>query len=203
LGLVELITTYANIPLTLHKGDGKGLVVIYPGLHYPPSHPLLYCTRKSALFLGWDVLEMEYDLRVVPKGKRGLWLEEVAQTSLNWASERAPRIVLVGKSLGTAMLAIAPLDKLSIPWGRVWITPLIRRTTIQRALARETRGLAIAGSKDDYVPAEIWHSLAHPGLRQVWLEGADHRLEVAEPIASARNIVTYTRELMDFLTRML
>jgi len=196
---VELITTYANIPLTFHKGEGRGLMVVYPGLHYRPAHPLLYYTRKSALYLGWDVLEMEYDLNVVPKGRRGEWLEEVAELSLNWAAERAPRLVLAGKSLGTAMLALAPIKKLSIPWGRIWITPLIQRTTIYQAMKKETRGLAVAGGRDRYIPKDRWQSLAHPGLRQVWIEEADHRLEVADPLVSLEYLKRYTQELNKFL----
>ncbi len=196
---MELITTYANIPLEMHKGDGQGLLIVYPGLHYPPCYPLLYYARKAALSQGWDVLAMEYDLRVVPRGKRGVWLEEVAQTSLNWAAERAPKLALVGKSLGTAMLALAPVETLTIPWGRVWITPLVRRTTVRRALARETHGLAFAGSRDGYISAEAWQELAHPGLRQVWLEGADHRLEEDDPLASLQHLSRYAQELGEFL----
>jgi len=196
---MEFATTHGTVPFRYHEGEGRGLVVVYPGLHYPAAYPLLYCARKTALFLGWDVVELEYDLTKIPRGQRGTWLEELAHTTLAWAEEHGPRVVLLGKSLGTVLLAIAPVTTLSVPWGRVWVTPLVRQKVIERALAKETRGLAFAGGRDRYIPKEIWDRLAHPGLTQVWLEDADHKLEDPDPRVTLDHCSRYLHELIGFM----
>ncbi len=112
---------------------------VFPGLNYPPDHPFLYYTRKSALYLGFGVLEAAYDLRSLPRPNRGRLLEELVHTALSWAAERAPRVVLVGKSAGTLVLALAPLGELKKPWARVWLTPLLNQKAVQNALACDER----------------------------------------------------------------
>ena len=196
---MEFVTTYEKVPFRYHEGEGRGLVVIYPGLYYPAAYPLLYFARKTALFLGWDAIELDYDLRRIPRGHRGTWLEELAHTTLAWAEEHAPRVVLLGKSLGTVLLAIAPVATLSVPWGRVWVTPLVRQKIIEHALAKETHGLAFSGGRDRHIPEEIWNRLAHPGLTQVRFEDADHKLEDPDPRVTLDYSSRYLHELIRFL----
>jgi len=196
---MEFVTEYGRVPVRYTEGEGQGLVLVFPGLNYPPDYPLLYYTRKSALYLGFGVLEAAYDLHPLPRPNRGRLLEELAHTALSWAAERAPRVVLVGKSVGTLVLALAPLGELEKPWARVWLTPLLNQKAVQNALSRERRGLAVAGSEDPYAPREIWDGLESPGLKKLWLEGADHRLESPDPVASAQYLARYAEELLVFL----
>ncbi len=196
---MEFITEYGRVPARYHEGEGQGLLLVFPGLNYPPDYPLLYYTRKAGLYLGFGVLELAYDLHALPRQNRGRLLEELAHTALAWAGERAPRVVLSGKSAGTLALAVAPLAELDRPWARVWLTPLLGQTAVRNALARERRGLAVAGSEDPYAPKEIWDALSGPGLRKLWIEGADHRLESPDPARSAQHLAAYAEELLVFL----
>ncbi len=196
---MEFVTEYGRVPLRYTEGEGKGLLLVFPGMHYPPDYPLLYYTRKSALYLGFGVLEAAYDLRPLPRPNRGKLLEELAHTALSWATERAPRVVLVGKSAGALVLALAPLGELEKPWSRVWLTPPLNQKAVQNALARERKGFAVAGSADPYAPREIWDALKGPGLKKLWLEDADHRLESPDPVASAQYLARYAEELLVFL----
>ena len=196
---MEFATRYGSVPARYQEGEGQGLLLIFPGFNYPPDYPLLYYTKKAGLYLGYGVLELAYDLHALPRPNRGRLLEELAHVALAWSAERAARVVLAGKSVGTLVLALAPLFELDRPWARVWLTPLLNQPAVRNALARERRGLAVAGSEDPYTPKEVWKAIEAPGLRKFWIEGADHRLESPDPVASAHHLASYAEELLIFL----
>ena len=196
---MELSTPHGKVPLRLVRGKGRGMAVIFPGLHYSASMPLLYYSAKTALYLGYDVLEVNYDLDPIPHRLRGEFLKDAAHVCLAWAQQRAKQLLLIGKSAGTAALVVSTKMELSPPVARVWLTPLLNQAPVVQALAGEKRGLAILAEGDPAYSPEAALKIRHPGLDILTVEQADHRLELADPLGSVDVLRGYVRTLISFV----
>ena len=162
----------------LHEEEGGDRVaVVFPGAGYTPQAPLLWFARACLLARGLAVLDVWWDYSVVSDNDPfELWVAEDARAAVDHVGEPA---VLVGKSLGT--LAIASLG-LDIP--AVWLTPTLVRPVVREALAAvRSPALVIVGTADPLAPRELWPDWPE-GVELVEVEGGDHGLEVADPLAS-------------------
>ncbi len=195
---MELATDRGRVPLRYHQGEGRGLCVLYPGLHYGVELPFLYFSGRAARYLGYDLLEVPYQLTALPQRERGAYLLEVARTTLAWAQERTDRLLLVGKSAGTLVLA-AGFGEVRVPAARVWLTPLLKQERVMGALKREPKGLLVAGSEDPLSPIERIEAVRHPGLEVLVLEGADHSLERDDPVPTVQGLAAYLEALLPFV----
>jgi len=193
---MELATDHGRVPIRYHQGKGRGICVLYPGLHYGVERPFLYFTGKTARYLGYDLLEVPYQLTALPQAQRGAYLRAVAQSTLTWAAERTDRLLLVGKSAGT--LVLAGQARPHVPVARVWLTPLLRQEHVRSALKREARGLLVVGGEDPLGPPERLEGLRHPGLTVLVLEGADHSLEQEDPVSTVKGLHRYLETLLPF-----
>ncbi len=193
---MELATDHGRVPLRYHQGEGRGICVLYPGLHYGVERPFLYFTGKAAHHLGYDLLEVPYQLTALPQGQRGAYLRAVAHSTLAWAAERTDRLLLVGKSAGTLVLASQAKPRVAV--ARVWLTPLLRQAQVRSALQRETRGLLVAGTEDPLAPPELLEGLGHPGLFVLVLDRADHSLEQDDPVSTVEGLRRYLETLLPF-----
>jgi hypothetical protein len=97
------------LPHTFFEGDGAGLLIIFPGLHYGPDGPLLYHLSKRLQGVGWDTLGLTYGFQAKMAFP---WTEHVPEILAEGksAAEEAmsrrayPRLSFVGKSLGSIVL---------------------------------------------------------------------------------------------------
>ena len=94
---------------------GEKLVVLFPGVGYHNDKPLMYYTKKIAASYDDEIVELTYDLSSVASSIKGN--EEKTKQALDEAFEQIneklkgvkfedyERVIFVGKSIGTAIMA--------------------------------------------------------------------------------------------------
>jgi hypothetical protein len=177
----------------LHEGDAQRCVVVLPGVRYFSQAPLLWFAREAALAAGWSALELSE--RAPAQGDPFEWMRERAHSAL--ASTDADRVVVVGKSLGSAA---APLvAERALP--AIWLTPLLVRPDVVSALKTTQAPALLVGSSAD----PTWAEGERPGndaLEIVELDGLDHSLQVkGDPPASLDVLRDVTQRVSAFLER--
>ncbi len=164
------------------------LAVEYPGLNYTCDMPLLYYPANLLLGRGADVLQVRADytlpaFQALTGNERVRWLYADAAAALR--AGRAQRdysqVVLIGKSIGT--LALAQLVLMGVAQGAylIWLTPLLHQPfVVDAALQGNNPALFIVGTVDrTYDAAALSGILEATGAETVFVEGGDHRLEIA------------------------
>jgi len=195
------ITTPSGVPVEhglITHDQPKGLVVILPGWGYLCDAPGLYYPRKAAVDLGYDVLSVTYGFQVARDRS------EVVMQTLNaevdhvlaTAVERSyPRMILIGKSLGTPLAAT--LAHKHSAERLILLTPI--GTAVQDAGSLPT--LAVIGTADErYNAAQIAADRTRANVRWLVLEGMNHSMEIAgDWSASLDGLRRITQACEDFL----
>jgi hypothetical protein len=172
-----------------HEGDPARCAVILPGIRYFSQAPLLWFAREAAQAGGWSVVEV--DERAPRDQEPFAWMRAQAESALEAASG-AERVVVVGKSLGSAS---APM----VSGPAVWLTPLLDRPEVVDALRATEAPTLLVGSPADPTWGE-GELPDNPALEVVELEGLDHALQLSgDPLASLDVLRDVTRRLRAFL----
>lgn len=175
----------------LHEGDPERCVVLLPGVRYFSQAPLLWFAREAAQAAGWSVLEVSE--RAPADAEPFAWMRERAQNAL--AATEAERVVVAGKSLGSAAAPLVAERELAA----VWLTPLLVRPDVVAALEAATAPALLIGSSAD----PTWADGATPEnslLERLELDGLDHSLQVdGDPLASLEVLGEVTERIATFL----
>ncbi len=146
------------------------------------------------------MLEVWWDYRRVPQNVPSElveeWVGEDARAALAAVEEYDP-LVLVGKSLGTIALAelYRTADLGQAP--SIWLTPLLGQEAVRNALASlDAPALVVLGTADPHSDPAL---LPQDGFETLVVEGADHGLELPDPVAS----VDALRRVVDAMARFL
>jgi pimeloyl-ACP methyl ester carboxylesterase len=175
-----------------HQGDPSRCVVLLPGIRYSTQAPLLWFAREAAQAGGWSVVEVTE--RAPGDEQPFEWMKGQAQRALAAASG-AERVVVVGKSLGSAA---APM----VSGPAVWLTPLLNQTGIAAAIGAATAPTLLIGSTADPTWSE-GSVRENEALEVVELDGLDHSLQVsADPLASLDVLRDVTARVASFLERL-
>lgn len=177
----------------LHEGDPTRCVVLLPGVRYFSQAPLLWFAREAAQAAGWSVLELSE--RAPAAREPFAWMRGRAASALTAAA--AERVVLIGKSLGSAAAALAAERGLPA----VWLTPLLVRPEIVAALNATRAPSLLVGSAAD----PSWADGERPAnevLELLELDGLDHSLQLEDdPLGSIAVLARVTERVGDFLER--
>lgn len=190
------------------RGPTQGLLVTFPGAHYGVDGPLLYYPSLALLHAGWDTLAVTYGFQsaggdLKARDLSGL-LQECRQAVEGALAGRAyPRVALVGKSLGTGVVAHLCRDLPVLAGAQAaYLTPMLGTPFFDPAFA-ETRNPAFValGTADRYYDAEALEQLRRRReFRLTVVEGADHSMNVPGDLeASLANMARVVRETVDFL----
>ncbi len=185
------------LPHTFFDGDGAGLLVIYPGLHYGPEGPLLYHLSKRLQGAGWDTLGLTYGFQAKMAFPWTDHVPEILEEGKSAAQEamsrkKYPRLAFVGKSLGSIVLVqlcsvgVVP-DKALV----AQLTPPIGSPQFDSSFAatRQPTYIAIGTADNFYSEAALAGLRAHrPALVRV-VQGADHGMDVAGDLAATLGAV--------------
>ena len=178
----------------LHDGDPGRCAVVLPGVAYFSQAPLLWFAREAAQARGWPVLELT---ERAPRDEDPFaWMRARATRALDAAD--ADTVAVIGKSLASAA---APLvaDR-GLP--AVWLTPLLNRPEVARALEAATAPALLVGSPAD----PTWGEGTAPegvSLEVLELPGLDHSLQVdGDPLASLDVLRRVTERIGEFLGRI-
>lgn len=167
----------------LHRqdtGSGRRLAVLLPGQAYSCQRPLLHYARLSALAAGCDVLCIAYGFEAArrpgPGGEFQMLAEEV-RAAIAWAGSQGgdpPEVLLIAKSIGTAVAREILREAGRTPWRAFLLTPVERAA----ALVEEAGATAVIGTADPFFerPGIQASIAAHPASWHIF-RGLDHSLE--------------------------
>lgn len=161
----------------------KKLVVMFPGVGYTMDFPLLYYASFLYEAKGYEQIHMKYNgILFEPdltreektlKARKYMW-EKVKDIDFSAYDE----VVFLAKSFGTAEAGILA-NKLGISPVQIFLTP------VSRALPyiKET-DTVVMGTADEVYP-ECKAYFDEHGIKPLYIEGANHSLEVeGEPFES-------------------
>jgi len=157
-----------------------------PGGNYGPDAPMLYYPRELLMAQGWDTLDIQFGFQTAGEE---LTLEKApevyqdARTALLAAllGRQYERIVLVGKSLSTGVVAQLCLQEDAAKECRaVYLTPTLGWGLFDQAFVRTTQPALLAlGTRDRFYQPELLEKLrAARSFELVLVEGADHSMDV-------------------------
>jgi hypothetical protein len=178
----------------LHEGDPDRCAVLLPGVRYFSQAPLIWFAREAAQARGWSALELSE--RAPADEEPFAWMRDRAERALN--ATDAGRVVVIGKSLGSAAAPLVAERGLAA----VWLTPLLIRPEVVRAISASSAPVLLVGSSAD----ETWSTGGQPGgdaVEVVEFDGLDHSLQVeGDPGASLDVLRQVTERIGAFLGRL-
>ncbi len=178
------------------EGMPKGLLVVLPGDHYGVDGPLLYYASKSLQNLGWDTAAITYGYQsagvAFSVSAIAEMLAECQRAIERLLLERGyERLVLMGKSLGAALITLLQQQMALPTWTRaVYLTPPLGSMFNPTFLQAETPALVALGTADRYFDAD---KLAELGRSRPFtllqVEKADHSMNVEGDLAASLQAV--------------
>ena len=189
------IAGYHNEPVPntffRQENDTDHLAIILPGMGYTSHMPVLYYPGRLLLFLGADVLGLEYDysnksdfLRLTG-AERAKWLISDVAASCEVASTQRhyQEITLIGKSIGTlAMGHLLTSNTMFQKAHAIWLTPLFRNERLREQIQQcRQKSLFVIGTADPNYDPIFLAEVGDKGESLV-IDGADHSLETGDDL---------------------
>ena len=185
-----------------------GLLVVFPGNHYGVDGPLLYYPCELLRDHGWDTLAVSYGFQTAGKGpfEEGLDVllaecKSAAQAALN--VYRYPRLGLVGKSLGAAVVAHLCANEPEFSAARAgYLTPALGTPFFDPLFLDTSQSAYVAvGTADRFYSSEALEILQDKKPFELALiESADHSMNVPGDLAASTESVRKVVEgLLTFL----
>ena len=176
------------------------VALVFPGLAYNSTMPLLHYSVQAILASGLNVLTVDYDYSNNPE-----FMEESVQTRSDWLikdveaawrhitdMEKQEVACLAGNSLGT--LAIGHLLETYEDLRdakTIWLTPLIKNPELmEQMLSRMKDAVLVIGTRDTHYDSDIIDRLnATTLLSGIVVEGANHSLEIEGDITGSLRVL--------------
>lgn len=174
----------------------KKLVVMFPGVGYTMDCPLLYYASLLYEAKGYEQIHMKYNSILFEpdltreektlKAREYMW-EKVKDVDFSTYDE----VVFLSKSFGTAEAGLL-VEKLGINPVQIYLTPVPRAL-----LYIKEADTVVIGTADEVYP-ECKAYFDEHGMRPMYIEGADHSLEVkGKPFESLEIL----KEVMKYIER--
>lgn len=174
--------------------------LVFPGLAYNTSMPLLHYSIQAILASGLNVLSLDYDYSNNPE-----FLEQTMQSRADWMTrevEATIRVVtkvkdqditcLVGKSLGTLALGYLLETYVDLRDAKtIWLTPLIKNPELmEQMLSYMKDAVLVIGTKDSHYDSDIIDRLnATTLLSGIVVDGANHSLEIEGDVTKSLRVL--------------
>jgi len=188
------------------------IALVFPGLVYNSTMPLLHYSVQSILVSGINVLTVDYDYSNNPKFlKQSLrnqsdWLIGDVEAALKFVTqeEKQEVVCLTGKSLGTIALGhlLETYENLRDA-KTIWLTPLIKNPELmEQMLSYMKNAIMVIGTSDSHYDLEIIDRLnASTHLGGIVVDGANHSLEIEGDVTrSLRVLMQIVSIIQQFLT---
>ncbi|BEL05409.1 hypothetical protein Q0Z83_036000 [Actinoplanes sichuanensis] len=192
-----------SLPDRLERDPGR-VAFLIPGGGYSTERPLLHFARAVFMRHGWTTQAVWWpqhppqregqDLRAWFTQLRSFVNEHVSQAL---SAEAAPKIALVGKSMGAFAASLAA-DR-GLPG--IWLTPVLRDSEVPDDLRRSAAPfLLVGGTADPSWDTGVARSFGQPFYEA---HNADHGLETAEdPVNSADILRRVTIAMDEFVSHL-
>jgi len=196
----------------------KKICVLFPGMGYTNLKPLLYYSGKIALSKDYELKQISY-MDMPSKVNRDPELMKLAyEVALAQSTEQLAEvdwkaydeIVLVGKSVGTAVAAsyarqyIMQSDNHSSDGGKsfpkvktVYLTPLLE--TFQ--FVEESVGIAFHGNADPWAETDKLKGLSKESKIPLYIyEGGNHSLETGDVETDIKTLQDVMKKINEYLS---
>jgi hypothetical protein len=191
------------------SGAAETLAVIFPGLNYTCDMPLLYYPARLLAELGADVLQLHTDytgaaFQSQSRLDQVAWMGQDALAAVKAGQKQRPysRLVLVGKSIGTLVLAYLVAQAGYANATTIWLTPLLRQPwLVQSAMLCTGPALFVAGSGDmayDQVALNMIQEAI--SSRSLIIDHANHSLEIQGDLPGS---IRFIYQLIETMSRFL
>ena len=185
--------------------ETKRVALVFPGLSYNTSMPLLHYSIQAILAAGLNVLTVDYDYSdnreflELPTKSRADWMIRDIEAAIRIVREVENQEVacLVGKSLGTIALGHLLESYEDLRDAKtIWLTPLIKNPELmEQMLSYMKDAVLVIGTNDSHYDSDIIDRLNISTLLSgVVVEGANHSLEIEG------NVTKSLRVLMQVVT---
>jgi hypothetical protein len=176
-----------SIPATLMRAGGRELAVLFPGLTYRNTLPVMHFSRLLMLSRGADVFAVNYaydrarGFRDSSDREQLEWIAADGRAALATALGLGSygRVTVIGKSLGTLAMGWAVPDEPRLAGADlVWLTPSLRRNGLsERMLSFKQRSIIVIGTRDPAYDEPLIEEFREGGIEVVVVPDADHGLE--------------------------
>ncbi len=195
----------------IRQAETDHLAILFPGLGYRATMPVLYYPERLLVENGADALRVEYaydqraEFKTLPEAERQRWFlsDVTAACAAGLAQRPYAQITLVGKSMGTQALGHLLETQPALRSARyVWLTPLLRNARLCAQIRQgKPRSLFVIGAADShYDPAMLAELERETDGQSVVIEDANHSLEIVGDLhKSLHAIKTMLHALTHFL----
>ena len=180
--------------------ETRKIALVFPGLAYNSTMPLLHYSVQSILVSGINVLTVDYDYSNNPKflkqslRNRSDWLTGDVEAALKFVTkeENQKVVCLTGKSLGTLALGHLLETHENLRDAKtIWLTPLIKNPELmEQMLSYMKDAIMVIGTSDSQYDIEIIDRLnANTLLGGIVVDGADHSLEIQGDVTKSLRVL--------------
>ena len=180
--------------------ETRNIALVFPGLAYNSTMPLLHYSVQSILASGINVLTVDYDYSNNPKflkqslRNRSDWLTGDVEAALKFVTkeENQKVVCLTGKSLGTLALGHLLETHENLRDAKtIWLTPLIKNPELmEQMLSYMKDAIMVIGTSDSQYDIEIIDRLnANTLLGGIVVDGADHSLEIQGDVTKSLRVL--------------
>lgn len=160
--------------------ESDTLAVILPGIGYTVDRPLMDYSKKLALELGYDVLQIEYGFQIVRKIlDRENEFQYVKRESIeifkNALNDNYKKIIFISKSIGTIINTILCNEVKGCEVKNIYLTPV--NETLKVGVKENS--LVISGTSDPLINKEAIEVIRKvKGVNLIEIKNADHSLNI-------------------------
>jgi len=187
--------------------DKKKLMVIFPGMGYNSSRPVLYYTRKLAQKYSYEIREVNFELpekasevKGNPEKMKNAFLIALSQADeqLNDIDySKYDRVVFAGKSIGTAIAAEYDRQR-NVNAEHIVFTPVAQTF----GYLRKKCGIVVHGTSDPWCDTSIADDKCKElGIKCIKIANANHSLETDSVQTDLGNLMTIMKNVEDFITK--
>jgi len=191
-----------------HAEEVIGLLVVFPGNHYGVDGPLLYYPCELLRDQGWDTLAVSYGFQTAGRepfedGLEALLAECKAAVLAALGARDYPRLGLVGKSLGAAVVAQLCAFEPEFSNARAgYLTPALGTPFFDPLFLKTKQSAYVAvGTADRFYSPEALKTLqGNKAFDLTRVDGADHSMNVPGDLeASTNSVRKVVNGLMTFM----
>ena len=196
----------APVPNTFWTVGSDTLLISLPGLGYTNDMPIMFYLGELARNRGYDVLQVNYDYRGVPRETSAEeWsarmladVRPVIEAALAKSDYR--NVILAGKSIGTRVMATLLARGFDKATAYIWLTPLFVAEPVKQAAMNNGPSVAVFGDADYAVANVNLAEIAQAGVRIIVQPEGDHGMMVPGNVPqSIADLANAMKELDDWL----
>jgi len=180
--------------------ETQKIALVFPGLAYNSTMPLLHYSVQSILVSGINVLTVDYDysnnsqFMKYSLRDRSEWLIGDVEAALKFATqERNQEVVcLAGKSIGTLALGHLLETHENLRNAKtIWLTPLIKNPELmEQMLTYMKDAIMVIGTSDSQYDLDLIDRLnANTFLGGIVVYGANHSLEIEGDVTKSLRVL--------------